>query len=128
MRALLLSSIVLLATSCQRPAAAAPSSTPSAAARPRSAQPISGRDARALVASGALLLDVRTVEEFQELRVEGARNVPLHELGRSLASLPKDKPIVVYCAVGSRSASAAGLLASAGFDVRNLGAMANWNQ
>ncbi len=117
----------LAVTGCQESTPPAP--TPAAATQqPLQPRSVLGAEARALVGSGALLLDVRTVDEFNELHLEGARNIPLNELGRSLGSLPKDKPIVVYCAVGSRSAAAAGLLAKSGYDVRNLGAMENWKR
>jgi len=125
MRTLLLLSALSLAA-CQE----STPPPPAAQAAPQERQPknVLGAEARALVSSGALLVDVRTPDEFNELHVEGARNIPLNELGRSLGSLPKDKPIVVYCAVGSRSAAAAGLLAKSGYDVRNLGAMENWKR
>lgn len=125
MRTLLLLSALSLAA-CQE----STPPPPAAQAAPQERQPKSvlGAEARALVSSGALLVDVRTPDEFNELHVEGARNIPLNELGRSLGSLPKDKPIVVYCAVGSRSAAAAGFLAKSGYDVRNLGAMENWKR
>jgi rhodanese-related sulfurtransferase len=97
-------------------------------AAPRAPKVVLGAEARTLVAAGALLIDVRTVDEFNELHLDGARNIPLAQLGAAAGSLPKDKPIIVYCAVGSRSAAAAGMLAGAGFDVRNLGAMENWNR
>ncbi len=89
---------------------------------------MTGAEAKKFVAAGAVFLDVRTPDEFSELHLDGARNLPLSDLQRALPTLPKDKPIVVYCAVGSRSAMAASILAAAGFDVKNLGAMGNWNQ
>jgi phage shock protein E len=124
---LVLSSALL---GCQKEAAK-PAAPPPPAAPPvavKQPRQVMGQEARAAVASGATLLDVRTVDEFQELHLEGAKNVPLHELAGALASLPKDKPVVVYCAVGSRSATAAMILSRAGYDVLNLGAMGNWNQ
>jgi len=125
MRSLLLLTFSLV-TACEKPPPAA--RAPSSALVVRPARPILGQDARALVSAGATLLDVRTVDEFRDLHLPGATNVPLHLLGGALGSLSKEKPIIVYCAVGSRSASAAGLLASAGFEVHNLGAMGNWEQ
>lgn len=131
MRALALGLVVSSAAllGCQKEAAAKPATPPSAppvaVKQPRQ---VMGQEARAAVASGATLLDVRTIDEFQELHLDGAKNVPLHELAGALASLPKDKPVVVYCAVGSRSATAAMILSRAGYDVLNLGAMGNWNQ
>ncbi len=126
MRTLLLLSALSLAA-CQE---STPPPVPAAQPAPQARQPrtVLGAEARALVNQGALLVDVRTPDEFNELHVEGARNIPLNELGGALGSLPKDKPIVVYCAVGSRATVAAGLLARSGYDVRNLGAMENWNR
>lgn len=62
-----------------------------------------------------ILLDVRTVAEFNEGHIEGATNIPVEELDRYLDRLPKDKTIVVYCRSGNRSATAATLLKNEGF-------------
>lgn len=62
-----------------------------------------------------ILLDVRTVAEFNEGHIEGATNIPIEELDRYLDRLPKDKTIVVYCRSGNRSATAATLLKNEGF-------------
>lgn len=75
------------------------------------------------LAAGATVLDVRTVQEFRGGAYPGARNIPVHELGARLAEVPAGKPVVVYCASGMRSASAARLLAQAGFDVVNGGGL-----
>lgn len=91
---------------------------------------LTGKAAHALVSEqGALLLDVRTPEEFAQGHVEGARNLPVQELEAQLASLSgkKDQPIVVYCRSGHRSSRAAKILQGAGFtSVHDLGAMSNW--
>lgn len=110
------------------PAPAAPPAAATAASAPtRTPSPIAGAAARALVASGAPLLDVRSPGEFAAGHIAGARNVPIDELPKALASLPRDKPVIVYCAAGVRAARAASLLGAAGFDARNLGAMARWD-
>lgn len=85
-------------------------------------------DARHLVAAGASLLDVRTPEEFAGGHLPGARNIPVDELSRHLDEVgPRDRPVVVYCASGVRAASAARMLAGAGFtQVHNLGSMSAW--
>jgi rhodanese-related sulfurtransferase len=127
MRPVLLTAAVLGLAACQSSPASAQPTTPAAAA-PRSPQRVTGAEARKLVADGALLLDVRTPQEFAEVHLEGARNVPLGGLQGAMATLPRDKPIVVHCAVGSRSAVAAKLLAAAGYDVRDLGGIDAWNQ
>ncbi len=75
------------------------------------------------LAGGAAILDVRTPAEFRTGAYPRARNIPLDELEGRLASLgTRDKPVVVYCASGSRSSQAARILRKAGFsDVVNAG-------
>jgi len=84
--------------------------------------------ARELVKGGARLVDVRTRAEFAAGHIEGALNIPVGELGARLGEVgDREKPVVVYCASGMRSASAAGALRGAGFSqVHDLGAMARW--
>lgn len=87
-----------------------------------------GKKARELVAQGAALVDVRTTQEFTGGHLPGAVNIPLHELPARVDEVgPRDRPVVVYCLSGGRSAQAAGFLRSAGFrQVMNLGPMAAW--
>ncbi|MBJ6723726.1 rhodanese-like domain-containing protein [Geomesophilobacter sediminis] len=63
----------------------------------------------------AFLLDVRTPDEYRQAHLHGAVLIPLSELGARLNSVPKNRPVVVYCAVGARSASAAAMLVEKGF-------------
>jgi rhodanese-related sulfurtransferase len=84
------------------------------------------RDHRAAVASGASLVDVRTPEEYAAKHVEGAKNIPVDDIDTRLAELPKNKPVVVYCHSGGRSAVAAKVLRGAGYDVIDIGGMKNW--
>jgi rhodanese-related sulfurtransferase len=111
---------------CQSSTASAQSAP--AAAPAKVAPKVTGAEARKLVADGAWLVDVRTPQEYAEVHIEGAKNIPLSELEAALPTLPKDRPIVVHCAVGSRSAVAAKLLVAKGYDVRNLGSLDAWNQ
>jgi phage shock protein E len=87
-----------------------------------------GAGARALVAQGALLLDVRTPEEFNQQHLPGAVNVPVQELDRRWAEVgPRDRDVVVYCRSGRRSSSAAEILRAHGFTkVHDLGPMSAW--
>lgn len=66
---------------------------------------------------GAVLVDVRTPEEYVEAHVPGARLVPLDQLGTRLHEIPKDQRVYVICAIGGRSYSAAEALSRAGWDV-----------
>jgi rhodanese-related sulfurtransferase len=89
----------------------------------------SGRTARELVARGAVLLDVRTPDEYRGEHVPRAINVPLQELQARLHEVgPKERPVVVYCRSGKRSAEASRLLRENGFHVvHDLGAMVEWS-
>jgi phage shock protein E len=87
----------------------------------------STRDARKLVADGALLLDVRTPEEFRDRHLDGALNIPVQELAGRVGELgAKERPIVVYCRSGARSAMAAILMKKAGYEVVDMGGIGNW--
>jgi adenylyltransferase/sulfurtransferase len=74
------------------------------------------------------LLDVRTPEEWEICRLDGARLIPLQSLPAHLAELDKKAEIVVYCHTGRRSAMAVALLRREGFArARNLvGGVAAW--
>ncbi len=87
-----------------------------------------GLEARRLVAEGALLLDVRSVGEFEAGHLDGALHVPLHELEARVRELgAPERPIVVYCQSGVRSAQALRTLTRRGFQrVYNLGGLSNW--
>lgn len=78
----------------------------------------------------AFLLDVRTVEEFQQAHIEGATLVPVDELLDRTSELPSDKdaPIFVYCRSGNRSGTASGYLVDLGYThVVNLaGGINDW--
>ena len=89
---------------------------------------ITGAEARRLVEAGALLVDVRTTEEFAVGHIAGALNIPVQGLEKRMRELdPKDRPIVLYCRSGNRSARALRLLQEAGFShVYDLGAQSRW--
>jgi rhodanese-related sulfurtransferase len=63
----------------------------------------------------AFLLDVRTPDEYRQGHLRGAVLVPLSDLERRVREVPRNRTVLVYCAVGSRSRMAAGLLAGKGY-------------
>jgi adenylyltransferase/sulfurtransferase len=68
-----------------------------------------------------LLIDVREPEEHAVARIEGARLIPLKTLPDELASLPRDREILIHCKAGGRSAKAVQLLLDHGFHrVKNV--------
>jgi NADPH-dependent 2,4-dienoyl-CoA reductase/sulfur reductase-like enzyme/rhodanese-related sulfurtransferase len=73
-----------------------------------------------LGSNGALLLDVRERDEFENGHIPGARNIPLAELRRRLGELPMNRQIRLYCAAGQRGYYAFRLLKQRGFQVQNL--------
>lgn len=79
---------------------------------------------------GAIVVDVRTAEEFAGGALTGARNVPLDDLANRVGDLArfKNRPVIVVCQSGSRSARAVGQLKKEGFgEVYNLaGGVAAW--
>ena len=66
------------------------------------------------------LLDVREVEEFEVLHLEGARNLPLSQLADTYEQLDKAQPYYVICKSGIRSARACQFLAGQGYEVSNV--------
>ena len=66
------------------------------------------------------LVDVREVEEFQTLHLEGAQNLPLSQLADTYDQLDKDLLYYVICKSGMRSARACQFLADQGYDVINV--------
>jgi thioredoxin 1 len=84
---------------------------------------LSADDAQRLITRGAILVDVRTPNEYYEGHIEGARLIPLQQLeGRigELANL-REQPILLYCRSGNRSTVAAEILMRQGFkDLYNL--------
>ncbi len=62
------------------------------------------------------MVDVRNPGEVQLGTIPGAVPVPLAQLPGRLAEIPRDRPVVAYCAGGYRSSVAASLLRRAGVD------------
>ena len=74
--------------------------------------------------AGATVVDVRSEAEFRGGAYRGAINVPLQALAGELHRIPKDRPVVVYCASGARSAMAVRIMKKAGYaDVSNAGGL-----
>jgi rhodanese-related sulfurtransferase len=80
----------------------------------------------------AVVIDVREPGEFAQSHILNARNVPIGELTARIKELErfKERPVIVSCATGNRSGSAAALLRKNGFtNVVNLaGGVAAWQQ
>ena len=81
-------------------------------------------------ATRPLIVDVRERSEFEQERIDGVVLLPISEFVARHGELPKDRPLLMLCAAGSRSASATVYLLQAGWaDVRNVtGGMMGWRQ
>lgn len=85
-------------------------------------------EARAMVDAGdAVLVDVRTRQEWKQGHAPGAMHISLASLENQMRRIPADRTVLAICRSGSRSAQAAASLARAGFDARNVrGGMVAW--
>jgi len=71
------------------------------------------------VPDDAFLLDVREPDEWAAGRAPQASHVPLRQIPTRYSELPTDKPIVVVCRMGGRSAQATAFLRDRGLDAYN---------
>lgn len=78
----------------------------------------------------AVLLDVREPDEVRAVRTAGALHLPFSTISGALDRVPQDRPVLVICHTGSRSAAvAAHLLANGWTDVANVaGGMVAWER
>lgn len=78
----------------------------------------------------AVLVDIRTPQEFNAGHIEGAKNIDFYErsFADEMSKLPRDKPVFIYCHSGNRSGQAGRQMASMGFQyVYDLsGGMSRW--
>jgi phage shock protein E len=72
---------------------------------------------------GAILLDVRTREEYHYGHIEGSINIPASEIHNKIDRLDKDNVIIAVCESGARSAQVVRYLKSKGFESYNGGFM-----
>ena len=80
-------------------------------------------------AAGAVLLDVRTPQEYREGHIPGSQNVPLQQLDKvEEVTENKDTILYVYCHSGARSRQAVSLLNHMGYpNVHNIGGIAAYS-
>jgi hydroxyacylglutathione hydrolase len=89
------------------------------------------QDLQASLAHRAVtLLDVRNQNEWDAGRIAGAQHINLGYLADHLADVPRDKPVVVQCAAGARSAIGASVLKAHGFDnvINLIGGLGAWRK
>jgi len=77
----------------------------------------------------AFVLDVRGASEHATAALQGSTNIPYTRLAKRLQELPRDRPILVHCALGGRSAAATALLEREGFKATNVaGGFEGWRK
>ncbi len=81
-------------------------------------------DYAALINDGAVVVDVRTKEEFRSGHVKGSKNFPLQTLGSKVGEL-KGKTVVLVCRSGARAGQAQRMLSNNGITAHNAGAWQN---
>jgi len=84
---------------------------------------ISSTEAKAVIdkAKNAFILDVRSEQERGQGYIPGSKLIPIDTIERRLAEIPKNRPVIVYCAVGSRSRVVAQGLSRLGYgEVYNM--------
>lgn len=85
-------------------------------------------DYAALVKQGAVILDVRSKNEFAGGHIKNSINIPLDQLEKNLSKFSKDKTIITCCASGMRSTSAKSILQNNGYkNVHNGGGWSSLN-
>jgi rhodanese-related sulfurtransferase len=67
-------------------------------------------------ASGALVIDVREISEYEEGHIPGAVNIPLRTVAANVDKIPTDRQVYVYCKSGFRAAQALSSLGMLGYD------------
>ena len=70
--------------------------------------------------TGAVLIDVREVDEWSDGRVPGAQHIPLATIPDRLGEVPTEGPVYVICALGGRSARAVEFLRANGIEAINV--------
>jgi rhodanese-related sulfurtransferase len=75
------------------------------------------------------LIDVREDYEYEAGRVPGARHIELQVVASEADTIERERPVVFYCRVGSRSSMAAGAFRQAGYDAYSMdGGITAWDE
>jgi rhodanese-related sulfurtransferase len=85
--------------------------------------------ARELLDGGqAVVVDVRETYEREAGHIDGSRHIELERLASQAETLPRDRPVVFQCRLGSRSAMAAQAFRAAGYDAWSMaGGLERWH-
>jgi phage shock protein E len=90
---------------------------------------VSNANYKSLMDKGAIIVDVRTPQEFDAGHINGSKNIPLNIIPQQIAILKsKNVPIICVCASGMRSGNACSQLKSAGVECYNAGSWSGLNR
>jgi len=78
--------------------------------------------------AGALIIDVRSKEEFKMGHIAGSVNIDIAVLDKSYGQIPKGRELIVYCRSGSRSKVAAHFLKQQGWIVHDVATRGEWER
>jgi phage shock protein E len=92
---------------------------------------ISQQDAKKRTESGknVLLIDVRTPEEYRNIRINNSISVPLSNLKLNIEKVApnRDTEIIIYCQSGARASTACNELVKMGYtNISNMGGIMSW--
>src|SRR5574344_2042893 len=79
--------------------------------------------------STVVLIDVRTLNEFELMHIKGAINIPVNEIEQRILQVEQGRPIMVYCSSGARSKTAIQVLNNLGYNniyIWEYGSLANF--
>jgi phage shock protein E len=83
-------------------------------------------DLSKLLKDGAVIIDVRTVGEYEAGHISGSKNIPLDRINKEIQKIKNIKrPIITVCQSGARSRMARSILTSAGIETYNGGGWLN---
>ena len=81
------------------------------------------------IAKGAIIIDVRTVAEYNSGHIEGSKNIPLDTILDHIVKIQNlNKPVIVCCRSGMRSGQATSILKEHGIDIINGGGWEDLNR
>ena len=99
-------------------------------APPEPAPEVAPKDLAEALEAGAVVIDVRELDEYVESHIAGVRLIPMSELQQRWEEIPTDQGrVYLVCAVGARSGRAAAALRQAGVDAVNVaGGLKAWRR
>lgn len=78
------------------------------------------------IENGALLIDVRTPMEFNQVHLPGARLIPMDQIPHKLNDLDTETKLLLYCRTGARSGTVANYLTQLGYKAENVGGVMHY--